>query len=157
MTPPDALNAFVSRFTIDGAQHGPLAGVRFAAKDLFDVAGMRTGAGNPDWALAQQPAREHAPIVAALLAAGARLVGKTHTDELSRGIFGENAHYGTPLNPAAPGRVPGGSVQRTSAAMTASAAACPKPMPSQPARAAKSWPSAKPSGAKAENVASASA
>jgi amidase len=37
------------------------------------------------------------------------MVGKTITDELTRGILGENPHYGTPVNPRAPGRVPGGS------------------------------------------------
>ena len=41
--------------------------------------------------------------------AGATMVGKTHTDELTRGILGENAHYGTPINPKAKERVPGGS------------------------------------------------
>jgi amidase len=45
------------------------------------------------------------------------MVGKTHTDELSRGILGENAHYGTPTNPKAPGRVPGGSSSGSAAAV----------------------------------------
>jgi amidase len=56
-------------------------------------------------------------VVAKLLQAGATLIGKTHTDELSRGIFGENAHYGTPLNPRAPGRVPGGSSSGSASAV----------------------------------------
>ena len=45
------------------------------------------------------------------------MVGKTHTDELTRGIFGENAHYGAPVNPRAPGRVPGGSSSGSAAAV----------------------------------------
>lgn len=45
----------------------------------------------------------------ALLAAGATLVGKTHMDELAYSLNGENFHYGTPVNPACPGRIPGGS------------------------------------------------
>ena len=49
------------------------------------------------------------PDVQALLAAGASLRGKTQLDEMAFAMEGENAHYGTPGNPAAPGRVPGGS------------------------------------------------
>jgi hypothetical protein len=75
-----------------------------AAKDLFDIAGHVTGGGNPDWLASHAPAARTAPVVQKLVDAGATMVGKTHTDELSRGIFGENAHYGTPLNPKAPGR-----------------------------------------------------
>ena len=105
----DPLNAFCAHSTarLQGAPSGPLAGLTFAAKDLFDIAGHVTGAGNPDWLVLHAPAERTAPVVQALVNAGATMVGKTHTDELSRGIFGENAHYGTPTNPKAPGRVPG--------------------------------------------------
>lgn len=108
---PDRVGGFVPgpRVEVDGAGSGPLAGLRFAAKDIFDVAGHVTGGGNPDWALTHAPAATTAPAVSALLDAGATLVGKTITDELTRGIFGINAFYGTPENPRAPGRVPGGS------------------------------------------------
>src|SRR5436190_6782465 len=107
----DPLNAFCAHATarLQGAPAGPLAGLTFAAKDLFDIAGHVTGAGNPDWLARHAPAERTAPLVQALVDAGATMVGKTHTDELSRGIFGENVHYGTPINPRAPGRVPGGS------------------------------------------------
>jgi amidase len=94
---------------IEGARKGPLAEMTFAVKDLFDFAGHVTGAGNPDWARTHPPADSNAHVVQKLLDAGASALGKTHTDELSKGIFGENAHYGTPLNPRAPGRIPGGS------------------------------------------------
>jgi amidase len=100
-----------------GAVDGPLMGLTFAAKDLFDIAGHITGGGNPDWLASHAPATKTAPVVQKLLDAGAALVGKTHTDELSRGIFGENAHYGTPINPKAPGRVPGGSSSGSAAAV----------------------------------------
>ena len=115
----DPLNAFCthSTATLKGAPTGPLAGLTFAAKDLFDIAGHVTGAGNPDWLALHDPAARTAPVVEALVHAGADMVGKTHTDELSRGIFGENAHYGTPTNPAAPGRVPGGSSSGSAAAV----------------------------------------
>jgi amidase len=76
-----------------------------------------TGAGNPDWLALHAPAGRTAPVVQALVDAGAGMVGKTHTDELSRGIFGENARYGTPTNPSAPGRVPGGSSSGSAAAV----------------------------------------
>ncbi len=92
-----------------GMGHGPLAGQRLAVKDLFDIEGEITGAGNPDWAAAQQPARHTAPGVQALLAAGAGLAGKTQTDEFAYSLNGANVHYGTPINPKAPDRLPGGS------------------------------------------------
>lgn len=107
----DPYNAFTlgGDVYIDGTGDGPLAGLTFAAKDVFDIAGYVTGAGNPDWRRLAEPARATAWAVTRLLESGARLVGKTHTDELTRGIFGDNSHYGTPENPRAPGHVPGGS------------------------------------------------
>jgi amidase len=106
-----------SEARLEGAKAGPLAGLTFAAKDLFDIAGHVTGAGNPDWLASHAPASETATVVRQLVDAGATMVGKTHTDELSRGIFGENAHYGTSINPRAPGRVPGGSSSGSAAAV----------------------------------------
>jgi amidase len=100
-----------------GAAHGPLAGLTFAAKDIFDVAGYVTGGGNPDWKATHAAATRTAWAVQVLIDAGATMVGKTHTDEITRGIFGENAHYGTPINPRAPGRVPGGSSSGSAAAV----------------------------------------
>jgi amidase len=99
------------------AATGPLAGLTFAAKDLFDVAGHPTGGGNPDWARAHPVPRRHAWAVQRLLDAGATLVGKTVTDEVSLGILGENPFDGTPLNPAAPDRVPGGSSSGSASAV----------------------------------------
>jgi amidase len=94
---------------IAGASQGPLAGLTFAAKDLFDVAGHPTGGGNPDWARHHATPSRHAWGVERLLDAGATLIGKTITDEVSLGILGENPFEGTPLNPRAPDHVPGGS------------------------------------------------
>jgi amidase len=88
---------------------GPLSGLTFAVKDLYDVAGTRTGVGNPDRLSEAPVAGEHAAPVEVLLEAGAELIGKTVTDELAFSLSGTNIHYGTPRNPAAPGRVPGGS------------------------------------------------
>lgn len=89
--------------------HGPLDGLSFAAKDVFDVAGALTTYGNPDWARTHPPAVAHAPAVQALLEAGASLVGKTKTVELAYGMTGENPWHGTPRNPRARDRLPGGS------------------------------------------------
>jgi amidase len=113
--------AFVpgQRFRIDGAAQGPLAGLTFAAKDLFDVAGRPTGGGNPDWARSHPIPTRHAWAVQRLLNAGASLIGKTVTDEVSLGILGENPFDGTPKNPRAPGRVPGGSSSGSAVAVAA--------------------------------------
>jgi amidase len=102
---------------IDGAPGGPLAGMTFAAKDLFDVAGYPTGGGNPDWPRWHPIPTRHAWAVQRLLDAGATLIGKTITDEVSLGILGENAFDGTPLNPKAPDRVPGGSSSGSASAV----------------------------------------
>jgi amidase len=102
---------------IAGAPGGPLADVTFAAKDLFDVAGYPTGGGNPDWARYSPIPTCHAWAVQRLLDAGATLIGKTVTDEVSLGILGENPFDGTPLNPKAPGRVPGGSSSGSASAV----------------------------------------
>ncbi len=119
LPPDDRLNAFCqdSRAYLQGADEGPLAGLTFAAKDIFDVKGHVTGGGNPDWKSSQPVAESTAWAVEVLVGAGATMVGKTHTDELTRGILGVNAHYGTPLNPKAPGRVPGGSSSGSAAAV----------------------------------------
>ncbi|PIL19156.1 hypothetical protein P775_16085, partial [Puniceibacterium antarcticum] len=94
---------------VASAADGPLAGLTLAVKDIYDVAGYRTGSGCP-LRLAQSPvATVTAPAVQRLLDAGARFVGKTHTDELAWSMYGMNAHFGTPVNPAAPDRIPGGS------------------------------------------------
>ena len=102
---------------IAGAPGGALAGLTFAAKDLLDVAGHPTGGGNPDWARRHPIPTRHAWAVQRLLDAGATLIGKTVTDEVSLGILGENPFDGTPLNPKAPDRVPGGSSSGSASAV----------------------------------------
>src|SRR5882672_10447043 len=117
----DDIGAFVPgpRVRIEGRAGGPLAGLSFAAKDLFDVAGVPTGGGNHDWPTGRALPTRHAWAVQRLLDAGATLIGKTITDEVSLGIVGENAFYGTPINSRAPGRVPGGSSSGSAAAVAA--------------------------------------
>lgn len=115
----DPASALVSQFTIAGAPAGPINGKTFVAKDLYDVAGHVTGSGNPDWARTHERAVDTAPAVQKWLDGGATLVGKSHTDELAYSLMGANAHYGTPVNTAAPERVPGGSSSGSVAAVAA--------------------------------------
>jgi amidase len=109
--------AFVERFTVEPTGAGALDGLTFAVKDLVDVAGYRTGWGNPTKRETNPVSTVSAPCVELLLAAGARCEGKTITDELAFSLMGENHHYGTPLNPAAPDRVPGGSSNGSASAV----------------------------------------
>lgn len=115
----DSLNAFCqdSDAYLQGAQDGPLSGLSFAAKDIFDVAGYVTGNGNPDWKAAHEAATKTAWAVQVLVEAGATMVGKTITEELTWGLTGENTHYGIPVNPRAPDRIPGGSSSGSASAV----------------------------------------
>ncbi|GAB3645609.1 amidase [Glycomyces tarimensis] len=96
---------------------GPLSGLRLAVKDVFDVAGMPTGAGNPRWLETHDVPQDDSVAVARLRRAGASVVGKTITDELAWSINGTNAHYGAPDNPVGPGRMPGGSSSGSASAV----------------------------------------
>jgi amidase len=119
---PDPVGAFVPgpRAELRGAPGGgPLAGLSFAVKDLYDLAGWPTTYGNPDWARTHPVAAATAPCVTELLEAGADLRGKTKTVELAYGLTGENIWHGTPTNPAAPDRFPGGSSCGSAAAVAA--------------------------------------
>jgi amidase len=119
----DPLGAFLAGVDVrlPGRPGGSLDGLTFAAKDLFDVKGFVTGCGNPDWAATHTAAQRSAGAVEALLNAGATLVGKTITDEISLGLLGINRFYGTPLNPRAPDRVPGGSSSGSAAVVAGGA------------------------------------
>ncbi|MEL6439818.1 MAG: amidase [Cyanobacteria bacterium J06621_8] len=86
-----------------------LSDLRLGVKDLFHIAGIPTTAGNPDWVSSHPIPKVTAPSVKALIDAGANLIGKTLTDELAYSLEGINKHYGTPVNPQAPQRLPGGS------------------------------------------------
>lgn len=116
---PALADAFVERFVVEPAADGELRATRFAVKDLFDVAGHHTGCGNPTWRTTHPAATAHAAVVQMLLNAGARLVGKTRTDEMAYSIEGRNFHEGAPRNPASPERLTGGS---SSGAASAAAA-----------------------------------
>jgi Asp-tRNA(Asn)/Glu-tRNA(Gln) amidotransferase A subunit family amidase len=106
---------------IRGAEGGVLTGLTAVVKDVFDIAGERTGAGSPEWLADAGISHATAPAVQQMLDAGAAVVAKTVCDELMFSITGSNAHYGTPLNPRVPDRLPGGS-SSGSASATASGA-----------------------------------
>ncbi|MCL7745671.1 amidase [Halalkalibacter alkaliphilus] len=96
-------------FYLNENEDGALKGLSFAVKDVFHVKGIVATAGNPDWERTHTAAPTHAEAVEDLLKEGSTLVGTTHTDELMFSLNGENAQLGTPVNPKAPERIPGGS------------------------------------------------
>ena len=100
-----------------GKQVGPLHGVPYAAKDLFDTKGIRTTVGSR--ILADNVPGEDAAIVEKLAAAGAILLGKTGLHEWAYGITSSNPHFGPIRNPWDPERIPGGSSGGSTAALAA--------------------------------------
>ena len=112
-------NAFVETFAIAPYASGVLDGLSFAVKDNIDLRDRLTSYGSKPWRDAHPPAACHALCVEQLLAAGARCVGKTIADEFTYSLDGESHFYGTPVNPSAPDRIPGGS-----SSGSASAVAC---------------------------------
>ena len=103
---------FVERMELGGSDPS------VAIKDSIDIAGFATRMGSK--CLADAPrATEHAAVVRSLLAAGCRIVGKTSLHELAYGVSGINRSCGTPINPRAPGRVPGGSSSGSAVAVAA--------------------------------------
>jgi len=118
----DTVNAFLPHgfdAPVACAAEGPLAGLSFAVKDMFDVAGLKTGFGNPAILERAEPAAVTNSTIGKLLDAGARFAGKTQCDELTFSLMGQNAHYPRPVNPAAPERVTGGSSSGSAAAVAA--------------------------------------
>ncbi|HET7190586.1 MAG TPA: amidase [Pseudolabrys sp.] len=119
MSPQTYRSCFVPhdlKSPIKGAASGPLAGLSAVVKDMYDIAGERTGCGNPDWLATHAPATRNCPPVQKILDAGATITGKTICDEFFYSVSGANAHYGTPVNVRAPGRLPGGSSAGSAAA-----------------------------------------
>jgi amidase len=113
-------NAYANeQIVIEPTSSGSLSGKSFAVKDVFAISGYTPGAGNPDWLRTHGPSASHAAVIERLLGSGARLEGTTITDEIMYSINGENAHYGTPVNPKAPGRIPGGSSSGSAVAVSA--------------------------------------
>jgi aspartyl-tRNA(Asn)/glutamyl-tRNA(Gln) amidotransferase subunit A len=104
---------------IEAGQHiGPLSGVPFAVKNLFDIAGLPTRAGSKINADGPAAKRDGA-LVRKLEAAGAILIGGLNMGEYAYDFTGENAHYGPSRNPHDPTRMTGGSSGGSGAAVAA--------------------------------------
>ena len=104
--------------SVENAEVGPLSLLSFAVKDLFDVAGYPTSAGQPLWLAKSGIKTITAPVVRSLLNAGAKFSGKTVTDELAFSINGRNVHFGDPINGADPNRICGGSSSGSAAVVS---------------------------------------
>jgi aspartyl-tRNA(Asn)/glutamyl-tRNA(Gln) amidotransferase subunit A len=101
-----------------GLHRGPLVGVPFAVKNLFDIAGLPTRAGSKINVDGPRAERDGA-LVRKLEAAGAILVGGLNMGEYAYDFTGENAHYGPSRNPHDPTRMSGGSSGGSGAAVAA--------------------------------------
>jgi len=112
--------AEIDRAVTEGGDPGPLAGVPFAVKNLYDVAGHVTRAGSRATE-ADAPAARDAFAIRALEAAGAVLVASANMDELAYGFSGENAHDGDTRNPHDPTLSAGGSSSGSAALVAAGA------------------------------------
>ncbi len=110
-------NAFINENKITAYASGKLDGLSFAVKDNIDIANEITGYGSPSWAKAHSKPVANAVCLEQLLAEGATCLGKTKSDELAYSLIGVNPFYGTPLNPKAPDRVPGGSSSGSASAV----------------------------------------
>ncbi|KAD7478407.1 hypothetical protein E3N88_01543 [Mikania micrantha] len=117
--------AFMEQFILPPVPTGtspaqlPLNSLTFAVKDIFDMEGYVSGFGNPDWLRTHSAATSTASAVLAILKTGGTCLGRTVMDEMAYSINGENIHYGTPVNPCAPDRVPGGSSSGSAVAVGA--------------------------------------
>ncbi|MEH2434488.1 MAG: AtzE family amidohydrolase [Nostoc sp.] len=110
--------ARIDREIAQGNNSGTLAGVPFAVKNLFDIAGLTTLAGSK--INAENPAAtQDATAVAKLKQAGAVLIGALNMDEYAYGFVTENSHYGATHNPHDLQRVAGGSSGGSAAAVAA--------------------------------------
>jgi len=101
-----------------GGSVGPLAGMPFAVKNLFDIEGLTTLAGSKILA-GRPPATADGALIRRLREAGAILVGALNMDEFAYGFSTENAHYGATRNPHDPARIAGGSSGGSAAAVAA--------------------------------------
>ena len=112
-------NGIIKELNVPGAAKGALAGLKFVAKDMFDIKGEVTGIGNPTWAKTHPPATANAAAVDLILNAGATLIGKSCLDEFAFSVDGINIHFGAPINPQYPDRIPGGSSSGSGSAVAA--------------------------------------
>jgi len=101
----------------DGIDRGPLQGIPYGLKDLFNTKGIRTTGGTKIFA--DNVPDHHAAVYEKLQTAGAVLMGKTGLHEMAYGVTSNNPHYGAIRNPHDPSRIPGGSSGGSGAAVAA--------------------------------------
>lgn len=106
---------------VKGAASGPLAGLTAAIKDMYDIAGTKTGGGSPAWLEHAKSATRNASVIQKILDAGGTIIGKTISEEFFFSLTGASLHYGVPLNARARGRVPGGSSSGSASATASNA------------------------------------
>lgn len=111
--------AFVEQLILEPYKSGTLDGLRFAVKDNIDLKGSKTSYGSKPWSALHHEAVYNALCVELLLSSGATCIGKTIADEFTYSLGGESYFFGTPINPKARDRIPGGS-----SSGSASAVAC---------------------------------
>jgi allophanate hydrolase len=116
LLPRDELIRMAKALSAAGPEGKPLYGIPFAIKDNIDLAGHPTTAGCPDYAYV--PA-ESAPVVAALIAAGAIPIGKTNLDQFATGLVGTRSPYGVCANSFDPAYISGGSSSGSAVAVAA--------------------------------------
>ncbi len=108
---------FVNTKTVKPYSDGILNGLSFAIKDNIDIKNQTTGYGSPGWIETRYKSVVNAICLEQLLCEGGVLKGKTKSDELAYSLIGVNSFYGTPVNPKAPDRVPGGSSSGSASAV----------------------------------------
>ena len=114
----DPYNAFIRKCRVEGAAHGPLAGLTLALKDNISVAGVPTTNGSR---LPAYVPTEDAVVVERILAAGGTVVGKLNMDDYGGGATGVMSAFGPARNPVAPTRSAGGSSGGSAAALRSGA------------------------------------
>ncbi|WP_141433610.1 amidase [Bacillus sp. 03113] len=113
-------NAYMDQdLTIESTKKGKLSDLIFSVKDVFSIKGYTCSAGNPDWLRTHSSDHMYASSIVRLLENGATLKGTTITDEIMYSLNGVNFHYGTPINPKDPERIPGGSSSGSGVAVSA--------------------------------------
>ena len=113
----DFQNPFVSTETIKPYSEGVLNDLSFAIKDNIDIRNQTTGYGSPGWVETHDKPVVNAICLEQLLCEGGIFKGKTKSDELAYSLIGVNSFYGTPINPNAPDRIPGGSSSGSASAV----------------------------------------
>ncbi|WP_420935736.1 amidase [Alteromonas sp. A081] len=120
LTPP--ISEKNSRHALESSFTRPLENLGLAVKDLFHMANLPTGAGNPDYLKSHAGSDKYTvetnSTVKTLLNAGAVFKGKTITDELAYSLHGQNKHFPALVNPAAPEHIPGGSSSGSAVAVS---------------------------------------